>query len=85
MVEERRSVTGYEEQYDVTRSGRIIIKKITQLSHHPPGIWYNDIYYICAVILCLYFYVLFEVVYFLVSNFLKMLRIIINNLKRYNS
>lgn len=30
MVEERRSVTGYEEQYDVTRSGRIIIKKITK-------------------------------------------------------
>ncbi|PEJ30950.1 3-ketosteroid-delta-1-dehydrogenase [Bacillus pseudomycoides] len=33
MVEERRSVTGYEEQYDITRSGRIIIKKNNQVRH----------------------------------------------------
>ncbi|PFX87310.1 3-ketosteroid-delta-1-dehydrogenase [Bacillus toyonensis] len=33
LVEERRSVKGYEEQYDITRSGRIISKKNNQFRH----------------------------------------------------
>ncbi|BCC60829.1 3-ketosteroid-delta-1-dehydrogenase [Bacillus pacificus] len=33
MIEEKRSIKGYEEQYDITRSGRIIIKKTNQVRH----------------------------------------------------
>ncbi|PFN68718.1 3-ketosteroid-delta-1-dehydrogenase [Bacillus cereus] len=33
MIEEKRSIKGYEEQYDVTRSGRIIIKKTNQVRY----------------------------------------------------
>ncbi|MGE0999729.1 3-ketosteroid-delta-1-dehydrogenase [Bacillus sp. Gnz1/3] len=33
MIEEKRSIKGYEEQYDITRSGRIIVKKTNQARH----------------------------------------------------
>ncbi|RSD27629.1 3-ketosteroid-delta-1-dehydrogenase [Mesobacillus subterraneus] len=33
MEEERRSIQGYEELYDITRSGKIIIKKNNRARH----------------------------------------------------
>ncbi|NNU90271.1 3-ketosteroid-delta-1-dehydrogenase [Anoxybacillus sp. CHMUD] len=33
MEEERRSIKGYEELYDITRSGRIIIKRNNRVRH----------------------------------------------------
>lgn len=33
MEEERRGIKGYEELYDITRSGRIIIKRNNQVRH----------------------------------------------------
>jgi hypothetical protein len=33
MNEERRSIKGYEEQYDITRSGRIMSKRNNRVRH----------------------------------------------------
>lgn len=33
MEEERRGIKGYEELYDITRSGRIIIKRNNRVRH----------------------------------------------------
>lgn len=33
MEEERRSVSGYEELYDITRSGRVLIKRNNRVRH----------------------------------------------------
>lgn len=33
MEEERGSIEGYKEQYDITRSGRIIIKRNNRVRH----------------------------------------------------